>query len=131
MGTVTAYDPYDPPKFGASLQVFAKPSIFTRQRNVDVRESVAVGGARPRTTCRCPPPDKGFVQAVGVFDAANGSVRDAVNEYARGRNDPVGPMGAREYLSSMDRYCGFAYHALMVDLLKQMDRREERRHSKQ
>ncbi len=28
--TVTAYDPYDPPKFGASLQLFMKPGTFKR-----------------------------------------------------------------------------------------------------
>ena len=36
-----------------------------------------------------------FVQAVGMFDAANGTVRDAVLAYAAGRNDPVGPMGPK------------------------------------
>jgi hypothetical protein len=64
------------------------------------------------------PTDAGFVQAVGMFDAANGTVRDAVMGYARGRHDPVGPMGPREYLVSMDRYVGFAYHTLVGDLLR-------------
>ena len=52
-----------------------------------------------------------------MFDAANGSVRDAVYRYAAGRNDPVGPMGAKEYLASMDRYCGFVYHELIARLI--------------
>jgi len=121
--TVTMYDPYDPPKLGASLQVFSKPAGFTRPKNVDVRELSRA--ATPQEDESLPVSNANFLQAVGVYDAANGSVRDAVVEYARGRNDPEGPMGAKEYLVSMDRYCGFVYHALMMDLLKQMDPKKE------
>jgi hypothetical protein len=58
-----------------------------------------------------------MLQVVGMYDAQNGSVRSALNMYAQGRNDPTGPMAAREYLIVMDRYCGFAWHLLIVDLL--------------
>ena len=30
-----------------------------------------------------------------MFDAANGSVRDDLLEYTKGRNDPIGPMGPK------------------------------------
>lgn len=120
--TVTVYDPYDPPKFGVSLQVFAKPAGFVRQANVDVRELSRA--AAPPSADALPPPDTKFLQAVGMFDAANGTVRDAVKDYARGRNDPLGPLGDREYLVSMDRYCGFVYAMLTTDLLKQLEVRE-------
>ena len=53
------------------------------------------------------------------FDAANGTTRDALLAYAAGRHDPVGPMGPKEYLASMDRYCGFVYAQLAADLLRQ------------
>ncbi len=59
-----------------------------------------------------------------MFDAANGSVREALLLYAQGRNDPLGPMGEKEYLASMDRYCGFVYHTLIGDLL---DRERQKR----
>lgn len=87
--TVTIHDPYNPPKFGASLTLFH------------------ASGAR---------------QAVGMFDAANGTVRDALRRYAQGRFDPQGPLGEREYLLSMPRYCGFAYHQLLEDLCRQLER---------
>jgi hypothetical protein len=137
--TVTAYDPYDPPKLGAGLQLFRKPPGYTRNPNEDVRllarklapavqaasglpagpiggqdadsagvEPIGPDGAVPSSTT---------LQAVGMFDAANGSVRDAVSFYAIGRHDPTGPLGTREYLLDMDRYCGFAYWSLTVDLL--------------
>ena len=47
----------------------------------------------------------------------NGSVREKLTDYADGRQDPVGPLGKREYLLNMDRYCGFVYHELIRDLL--------------
>jgi hypothetical protein len=119
--TVTAYDPYNPPKVGASLQMFRKSGSFSRPNAIDPRML-----ARAAT----PPPgeslpgagDGGFIQAVGMFDSANGTVRDAVLAYAAGRNDPQGPMGAKEYFASMERYCGFVYYALIEDLLRQKPR---------
>jgi len=54
-----------------------------------------------------------------MFDAANGTTRDAVLAYAAGRNDPVGPMGSKEYFASMERYCGFVYYELIADVLRQ------------
>ena len=53
---------------------------------------------------------------MGVYDAANGSVREALLRYAAGRHDPSGPMAEREYFLSMDRYGGFVYHELIADL---------------
>ena len=56
--------------------------------------------------------------------AANGSVREAVLTYAKGRNDPLGPLGSKEYLVNMDRYCGFVYHALITDLIREAANRD-------
>ena len=98
--TVTAYDPYNPPKLGAALQLFQATT-----------KRASVGSAQPAV----------FFQAVGMFDAANGSVRAKLLAYAAGRNDPRSPMGPREYLESMDRYCGFVYETLAQDLLRQLN----------
>jgi hypothetical protein len=114
--TVTAYDPYNPPKVGASLILFIKPPQFARQASVNPRDL-----ARQAS----PPPDSslpansggGVVQSVGMYDAQNGTVRAALLRYAEGRNDPQGPYSSKEYFVSMDRYCGFVYHVLIADLL--------------
>ena len=122
--TVTAYDPYNPPKFGGALQLFRKSGDYVRPAAVDPRELVR--RATPKEDESLPGANdqadradnaKGFAQAAGMFDAANGSGREAVEYYAAGRNDPVGPMGAKEYFASMDRYCGFAYYSLIRDLM--------------
>jgi hypothetical protein len=86
--TVTAYDPYLPPKMGASL------SLFVQEKQ----------GAE-------------LHQSVGMFDSGVGSVRRDILAFANGRSDPNGPMAEREYFLSMDRYSGFVYHELIADLL--------------
>lgn len=117
--SVTAYDPYNPPKVGASMQLFARNGTFAQQAShVDARELAR--RASPPEDQEALPQTGSFLQAVGMYDAANGSVRDALMEYAQGRNDPVGPLKSKEYLMSIDRYAGFAYHQLIGDLLSQM-----------
>ena len=116
--SVTAYDPYNPPKVGAALQLFRKPASYSRPEELDPR-ALARAAAPTATESLDDAGEAGFAQAVGMFDAANGSVRDAVLRYAAGRNDPAGPMGAKEYFVSMERYCGFVYHELIGELLRQ------------
>jgi hypothetical protein len=60
-----------------------------------------------------------------MFDGANGSVRQALFLYADGRNDPKGPLGNKEYLVSMDRFCGFVYHSLISELIGSVVQRQE------
>jgi hypothetical protein len=57
-----------------------------------------------------------------MFDGANGTVRDGVEAFARGRSDPSGPLGSKEYFVNMDRYCSFAYHSLIAELISQAGR---------
>jgi hypothetical protein len=114
--TVTAYDAYNPPKFGAALQVFTRRGPVATTPAVDVRELVRSATPGPNE----PAPMSGdFHQVVGMFDAANGTTRKAVYAYAEGRHDPSGPLGAKEYFVNMDRYCGFVYHTLIEQLINE------------
>jgi hypothetical protein len=118
--TVTLFDPYDPPKLGATLQ------LFRHRRRTDAGEidptDLARRAAPPaQVVPGLNPPAGGFLQSVGEFDASNGSVLQAVNQYAAGRSDPVGPMGARAYTADMDRFCSFGYHSLLRVLLKEVE----------
>jgi hypothetical protein len=124
--TVTSYDPYNPPKLGASLQLFRGP----REPGGSAADQV-----KPRDLTRMPseappagalPRRPALLQSVGMYDAADGSVREKLMIFADGRNDPQGPLGAREYLLSMDRYCGFVYHDLVEQLLLKLERTESR-----
>jgi hypothetical protein len=113
--TVTIYDTYNPPKLGAAMQLFVKPGMFVKVPNVDPRELAK--SAAPRQVDPMPAAGGDVIQAVGLFDAANGTVRDRLHIYAAGRNDPVGPMGEKEYYMNMDRYCGFAYSELIEQII--------------
>jgi hypothetical protein len=118
--TVTLYDPYNPPKFGAALQLFQRSAAArVAAANIDPRELARRGAPSPTDTL-LPTAATKFVQAVGIFDAANGSTREALWHYAEGRNDPIGPLGTKEYLVSMDRYCGFAYFKLSRELVDKL-----------
>jgi hypothetical protein len=113
--TVTIFDPYNPPKFGGAMQLFVKPGTYARGVNVDPRELAR--RATPKQGDPMPGGSADVVQVVGMFDAANGTVRDRLAAYASGRNDPVGPLGPKEYYVKMDRYCGFAYAELIEQLI--------------
>jgi len=113
------YDADVTPTVGASLQIFHKGQTQLPP-NVDVHELSRA--AAPAPGVPLPPPQQaGFKQSVGIFDSANGSVRDRLTVYAQGRHDPLGSLGTREYLLNMDRYCGFVYHELILDLLRSMN----------
>jgi hypothetical protein len=116
VATVTQYDPYNPPKFGGALQLFEKDA-GGRMPPPDPRELLRSGSPPPEQAM---PQDPQFVQVVGMFDAQNGTVRDALMAYAQGRHEPAGPMGLKEYFVNMDRFCGFAYHSLLESLLVQL-----------
>lgn len=117
--TVTIFDPYDPPKMGASIQVFRKGKGNAIE-SIDVR-SLSRAATPPPGAPLPPASQVAFKQSVGMFDATNGSVRERLASYAQGRHDPVGPLGEREYLVNMDRYSGFVYHELIVDLLRSIN----------
>jgi hypothetical protein len=111
--TITIYDPYDPPKFGAALQLLRRGAV-DHPNNIDVRELTRA--ASPMTT-EALPQHPNFIQVVGMYDATDGTVRDALLRYAKGRNDPSGPLAAKEYFVSMDRYCGFVYYTLIQQMI--------------
>jgi hypothetical protein len=113
--SVTIFDAYNPPKLGGAMQLFMKPGTYARPANVDPREIAR--SATPKAVDAMPPAGADVVQVVGMFDAANGTVRDRLHVYAAGRHDPVGPLGEREYFMSMDRYCGFVYSELIDQLI--------------
>jgi len=115
--TVTIFDPYNPPKFGGSLQLFVKPGTFARASAAEVDPRELAHRATPKQVEPAPVGSADVVQVVGMFDAVNGTVRDRLAAYAAGRNDPVGPLGQKEYYVKMDRYCGFAYSELIEQLI--------------
>jgi hypothetical protein len=117
--TVTLFDAYTPPKMGTALQWFPRGSGRART-DIDPRELARQAAPKANESL---PAEGRFVQVAEVYDAANGTVRQKVLDYAAGRNDPQGPLGEKEYFVSMDRYGGFVYHDMIVKLLERIERR--------
>jgi hypothetical protein len=118
--TVTMYDPYDPPKMGASLALFVRNPGQASGSDLDVRELTRRATPGPMELL---PRSADFIQAADVMDASSGSVRDRIERYAAGRTDPFGPLGVREVTLSMDSYAGFVWHELIDELIEQMPRK--------
>ncbi|HWB53717.1 MAG TPA: hypothetical protein VG722_05970 [Tepidisphaeraceae bacterium] len=112
--TVTAYDPYNPPKFGAALQLF-EAGQTTQMPEVNVQKLAQEAAPAPGSN---EPVHVHFLQVVGMYDASNGSVRNDLKAYAAGRYDPESPLGIGEYYENMNRYCGFVYHDLLRKLFE-------------
>jgi hypothetical protein len=119
--TVTMYDPYNPPKLGAALQLLQRAPA-DHANNVDARELTRMAAPMPTQTLTAQPD---FLQVVGMYDATNGSTHAAVLRYAKGRFAPDGAMGTNEYFVSMDRYCGFVYYTLIEELIGRMTGRPQ------
>lgn len=115
VATVTTYDPYNPPKCAIALQLF-QPGEQTKAPTINAHDLAQAAAPPPGSN---EPTHVNFLQVVGMYDAANGSVRDSLREYAHGRYDPQSPLGGAEYYLSMDRYCGFVYHDLLHKLFEE------------
>jgi hypothetical protein len=85
VGTITAYDPYDPPKVGLQLELY-QASYKLQSQNVDVRELMhaATGNTAP-----APGDAPGEIAPVStasaMLDASNPIVRQRLRAYASGR----------------------------------------------
>jgi hypothetical protein len=114
VGTVTAYDPYRPPKLGLAVELHVRDAESYRYR-VDPMELMRSGQGEPA------PGELGPVnpvaQAAGVFDAHHHDTLMQLQRYAAGRDEPQSAYGADIYLVRMELYTQFVCHRLIGDLL--------------
>ncbi len=127
VGTITAYDPYDPPKIGITVELYQSPRL-ERERTLDTRKLMdATTEAAPSPANRAHQP----VSVVsGFFDAADADVRHQMQRYAYDRgatnkkdsqlfeNPLEGPdPDWRLYRISTDLYCEFVTYVMSWRLL--------------
>lgn len=135
-GNVTAYDPYDPPTLGLTLELFGGGGPTGGDEAFDVRAltgaATDAGPATPAVQEATP-----LSRVSAVLDASDGRVRAAIKKYAatRGADDPSGGRGGpwssvpafkgaqddgdwHRYRISMDLYSEFAGHEMIGRLIR-------------
>ncbi|MEM1110256.1 MAG: hypothetical protein AAGH99_16345 [Planctomycetota bacterium] len=120
VGTVTAYEPYTPPKLGLNLELYLDARLAWQGSELDTRELSAAatdaaaqlpGGAASR---RQP------VTALGGFyDAADPNVIDLLEAYVAERQpDQTLELALRRHTLSIDLYSEFVSNQVVTNLLE-------------
>ncbi len=119
VGTITAYDPYDPPILGLSLALFdatQRTDTFAAGPEWDplaTRGQASERGVVPRS----PGTDEPVAVVAALLDGADGAVRARIRSYANGRSDPESALGWQRYVKSMGLYVKFACYEFTRMLL--------------
>lgn len=117
VGTITAWQPYEPPQIGMSLALFASSDALRglTPREVDPRALSAAQtdyGLPDSWTTSTP------VSTVSAFmDAEDPRVFRAIERYAVDRDEPPHALGPRKYTATMKLYAKFVSHELVSHLL--------------
>jgi hypothetical protein len=132
IGTITAYDPYDPPKLGLAIELFdggrsrALDAFdvrrLSRAATSDEAHPYANGGTE---TSRVLANEGGVASGVSAFfDAASSEVRRQLQVYGGNRGGPDWhPDGWHRYRISMDLYSEFVTYVMSWRLLRAEARR--------
>ena len=109
VGSITAWDPYDPPKLGLALALYSRPGAMDRAGTdtLDTRKleyQPTDYQYFPRSSF-----DSAPSSVVSEYlDGKNHQVLMDVQAYATGRSDPNSALAWRRYVASMDLYSEFA-----------------------
>lgn len=115
VGTITAYDPYNPPRLGLALALYTRPGFNGRP--------ATASGLDPRKLTYQPTDYKHFPRSAHgdapasviseFLDGKNHQVLMDIQSYAQGRHDETSALGWRRFLASMDLFCEFsAWHGV-------------------
>jgi hypothetical protein len=113
VGTITAWDPYQPPKLGLAIQLFTANSLPKRSDSFDpetVRRAT-------RESTPAAPPARPVAQAAGIWDASNHRTLYSLQSYTHGRTRLDSAYGPDLYLVDMDLYTQFVAYRLVEKLL--------------
>ncbi len=115
VGTITAWDPYQPPKLGLAVQLFTAESMPPA-----TNAAFDPNTARRATGETVSPPSTAtpIAQAAGIWDASNHRTLASLQSFTRGRTRLDSAYGPDLYLVDMDLYTQFVAHRLVEKLLR-------------
>lgn len=123
-GSITAYDPYDPPTIGMSLALYSRtPAAGDGSDDSSIDPRALSASPTETRTPRQPLGDRPTAVVSANLNASDHGVLMALREYAEGRHDPVSALGWRRYTASMDLYTQFAAQHLVAALVAQEHQR--------
>lgn len=114
VGTMTQYDPYDPPKFGVALDLYTWPRDGSG-RTLDIRglswaPTADKAGIRRDTLYR---PEQPVTTVSGYFDASGAGTKELIDEYAYGRGTTPNALHERRlYTINMNLFQQFVSHEM-------------------
>jgi hypothetical protein len=117
VGTVTDYDPYNPPKIGLSVALYVRDAADNPGQVDPAKMQGAYSDDRVRVQSRYSGRPAASVSE--HLDASNHDVLFQVQQYARGRHNKASASGWRGMLVSMDRYTEFAAYTVVSRLIDQ------------
>ena len=118
LGSITAYDPYDPPVLGLALVLYARggPMDTRGSAQLDTR-TLVYQPTDYRYFSRSTFNDAPASAVSEHLDARNQGVQMLLRRYAEGRIDSKSALGWRTYMASMGLYTQFAAHHTVGRLL--------------
>jgi hypothetical protein len=118
-GTLTSYDPYEPPKIGMAIELYTSNRV-ERIEAVDLRQ-MSRAGTGPQTQPASAPPRQPVSAVSTYFDAKDPDVQKMLERYAAKRglseNDRIKDQ-SHLYRISMDLFTEFATYVVSWRLLK-------------
>ncbi|MBB6430767.1 hypothetical protein [Algisphaera agarilytica] len=120
VGTITAYEPYNPPKLGLNLELYLDARLAWQGSELDTRE---LSAAATDNTAVLPGGEASRRQPVtalgGFYDAADPNVIDLLEAYlAERRPDDSLDMALRRHTLSIDLYSEFVSTQVTSQLLQ-------------
>lgn len=116
VGTITAYDPYDPPKIGMKLALFARTAGADKPTMDPLRLQISYTEFDRKLAAQYL--SKPVATVSQHLDAANHEVLYELRRYATGRHQPDSALGWKAILASMDLYTQFASFVAVSRLIE-------------
>lgn len=118
VGSITAYEPYDP-KLGLALALVPRTEAM-QGRTMAQANAVDPRAVQSSAVEIAPPPASGepASSVSELFDGKNQAVQMDVRTFAEGRSEKVSASGWRRYLKSVDLFAEFAAYRTVDTLLQ-------------
>lgn len=117
VASVTAYDPYNPPSIGMTIQLYEVRDLGAAPEPIARRPDGTLASGEVKE--EQPPTAKGPAsQVAAVFNANNQTVLQELREFARGRTNYDSALKEERFLRDSEAYMRFVCHAMVRRLIE-------------